>query len=137
VKKLCYTLALVFAPASSFAASLPAYGVFTYSDLCWEQASGDAAGTRFALTRTHKKVSLRYEYGNGPLEEAQIKSLRVTGDHLEAQASTNDGGLSINARLGPRSAILQGIFDFEKDHPPGAGEYKRIKRFSQKIPDCR
>lgn len=68
-------LLLALAPAAASASPLPRYGTFVYSSLCWEKESGDASGVRFALTRGRAGDTLVYEYGNGPLEGARIKSL--------------------------------------------------------------
>ena len=128
-------LLITLLPALSLAKPLPRYGTFAYSNLCWGKESGDASGARLALSRTRKGVSLVYEYGAGPLEGARIKTLRVDGDKVEAEASTADGDLVISAILGPRQAKLLGPFDGQ--HPSEPRTLKRIKRFKQKIPVCR
>ena len=132
-------IALLPAAADARAKSkgLPLYGHFAYSSLCWGKESGDAAGARFMLSRTNKGARLDYEYGNGPLEGARIKSLKIMGDSFEAVAETSDGELTLSATLAPRKAVLKRQFDFQKDHPPGAETMKRIKSFRQKIPACR
>ncbi len=135
--RLALAALLALAPQVASAKALPRYGTFVYSSLCWEKQSGDAGGVRFALTRSHKGASLVYEYGNGPLEGARIKSLKLTGDRIEAEATTSDGELGLAAALGPRSAKVSILFDYRKDSPPDVRTLKRIKRFKQKIPSCR
>lgn len=115
--------------------TLPRYGTFTYSSLCWEKESGDASGVRFELRRSHEGASLSYEYGNGPLEGARIRTLKITGDRIDAEASTDDGDLTISAILGPKRARLLGPYDGK--HPGEPRVLKRIKRLNQKIPTCR
>jgi hypothetical protein len=137
--KLALAGLLALAPAAALAKAkakpLPTYGTFVYSNLCWEKESGDAAGVRFALTRSRKGASLIYEYGNGPLEGARITRLKIVGDRIDAEASTNDGDLVISAILGPRRATLLGPYDSK--HPGEPRTLKRIKSFKQKIPTCR
>ena len=135
--KLALAALLALAPAIASAKALPRYGTFVYSSLCWEKESGDAGGVRFALTRSRKGASLLYEYGNGPLEGARIKSLKLDGDRLEAEATTSNGELGVAAMLGPRSAKVSVLFDYQKTGPPDVRILKRIKRFKQKIPACR
>jgi hypothetical protein len=133
--KLALAALIALVPTAASAKALPTYGTFVYSNLCWEKESGDASGVRFALTRSRKGASLVYEYGNGPLEGARIKSLKIAGDRVEAEASTNDGDLTISAILEPKRARLLGPFDGK--HPGEPRNLKRIKRFNQKIPACR
>jgi hypothetical protein len=133
---LAALLALVpaAAPTVSHAKALPRYGTFVYSNLCWTKESGDAGGVRFALTRSPKGASLIYEYGAGPLEGARITRLKIEGDRIEAEGSTNDGDLQMSAILGPKRATYNGPF------AGGPGEprtLKRIKSFKAKIPTCR
>jgi hypothetical protein len=135
--KLALAALFVLAPAAASAKALPRYGTFVYSSLCWQKESGDASGVRFALTRDRKGASLAYEYGNGPLEGARIKSLKVADDRIEAEASTSDGELGVAAVLGSRSAKVSILFDYQKNGPPDVRVLKRIKRFKQKIPNCR
>ncbi|MEI9889552.1 MAG: hypothetical protein WDN45_01975 [Caulobacteraceae bacterium] len=132
---LAALLALV--PAAASAKPLPRFGTFVYSSLCWEKESGDASGVRFALTRGPKGATLVYEYGAGPLQGAQIKSLKLSGDRMEAEASTSDGDLGVAADLGARRAKVSILFDYRKDGPPDVRTLKRIKRFKQKIQTCR
>ncbi len=122
-------------PTVGLAKPLPRYGHFVYSSLCWGKDSGDASGVRFMLTRSHKGASLVYEYGAGPLEGARITSLKLVGDRIDAEASTNDGDLTISAILEPRRAKLLGPFDGK--HPGEPRTLKRIKNFKQNIPQCR
>jgi hypothetical protein len=117
--------------------ALPRHGTFVYSSLCWERGSGDASGVRLELNRGRKGESLIYEYGNGPLQSARIRSLKVTGDRIEAEASTSDGELGLAAVLGPRTAQVSILFDYQKNGPPDVRTLKRIKSFRQKIPACR
>jgi hypothetical protein len=133
--KLALAALLALAPATASAKALPRYGTFAYSSLCWEKESGDASGVRFALTRGRKGASLIYEYGAGPLEGARIKSLKIVGDRIDADASTNDGDLTIAAILGPKHAKLLGPFDGQ--HPGEPRTLRRIKSFKAKIPTCR
>ena len=135
--KLALAALLALAPAIASAKALPRYGTFVYSSLCWEKESGDASGVRFALTRGPKGPALVYEYGNGPLEGARIKSLKLVGDRIEAEATTSDGELGMAAVLGPRSAKASILFDYAKNAPPDVRILKRIKHFKQKIPTCR
>ena len=65
---------------------------------------------RFALTRSRKGASLAYEYSVGPLSGARITRLRVDGDRIEAEGSTNDGDLTFTAVLGPKRARYLGPF---------------------------
>jgi hypothetical protein len=124
-------------PVSALARPLPRYGAFVYSNLCWGEESGDASGLRFALSRTRRGATLTVEYGNGPLAGARVTSLHVDGDRFDASASTADGDLSLSGVLGPRTARLRSVFDFEKAQPPKSRTLKRIRRFGQKIPVCR
>ena len=135
--KLALAALLALAPAAASAKALPRYGTFVYSSLCWSKDSGDASGIRFALSRGRKGASLAYEYGNGPLEGARIKSLKIAGDRIEAEAATSDGELGVAAMLAPRSATVSILFDNQKDKPPDLHILRRIKRFKQKIPTCR
>ena len=130
-------LLLALAPTVASAKPLPRYGTFVYSSLCWEKRSGDASGVRFALSRGRKGARLDYEYGNGPLQGARIKSLKLTGDRMEAEASTSDGDLGLAADLGARTAKLSILFAYQKDGPPDVRVLKRIRRFKQPIPACR
>jgi hypothetical protein len=130
-------LLLALMPVVASARPLPRYGTFVYSSLCWEKESGDASGVRFALTRGRKGDSLLYEYGNGPLEGARIRRLKVSGDRFEAEASTSDGDLGLAAALEARRAQVSILFDYQKDGRPDVRMLKRIKRFKQKIPACR
>ena len=130
-------LLLALAPAVAAAKPLPRYGTFAYSSLCWGKESGDASGVRFALTRGRKGDALVYEYGNGPLQGARIKSLKVSGDRIEAEASTNDGELGLAAALESRRAQVSILFDGQKDGKPDVRMLKRIRRFRQTIPSCR
>jgi hypothetical protein len=132
--KLALAALLALAPAAASAKALPRYGTFVYSSLCWEKESGDAGGVRFALSRSRKGVSLVYEYGNGPLEGARITRLKVEGDRIEAQGSTNDGDLAMSAILGPKHARYDGPFAGKPGEPQ---TLKRIKSFKAKIPSCR
>jgi hypothetical protein len=132
--KLALAALLALAPAAATAKALPRYGTFVFSNLCWEKESGDAGGVRFALTRTRKGVSLVYEYGNGPLEGARITHLKVEGDRIDAQGSTNDGDLAMSAILGPNHARYNGPFAGKPGEPQ---TLKRIKSFKAKIPTCR
>ena len=125
------------AAAKARSKPLPRYGTLVYSSLCWKRESGDASGVRFALTRGPKGESLAYEYGNGPLQSARIKSLKVDGDRIEAEASTSDGELGLAAMLGPRTAKVSILFDYQKAQAPDVRTLRRIKRFQQKIPVCR
>jgi hypothetical protein len=125
------------APTAGHAKALPRYGTFVYSNLCWEKESGDAAGARFRLARRPEGVRLDYEYGNGGLNSARIKSLRIEGDKLEAEAGTGDGSLRLSATLGPRRAELSTRFEFEQGQPPEHQVLKRIKSFKQTIRECR
>jgi len=125
------------ADARAKARSLPRHGTFVYSSLCWERGSGDASGVRFAFTRGREGAKLIYEYGDGPLQSARIKSLEVAGDRIEAEASTSDGEMGLAAALGPRTARVSILFDYQKNAPPEVRTLKRIKRFNQKIPACR
>ncbi len=115
---------------------LPRYGDFTYSNLCWGSDSGDASGTRFTLSRTRQGDRLTLEYGNGPLENARIKSLRMTGDRLQAEASTADGDLTLSAILNRKHAVVSNAFGDQKNLAMRPSVLVRIKRFSQKIPTC-
>ena len=117
--------------------ALPRYGIFAYSDLCWEKESGDAGGVRFVLTRSRKGARLDYEYGAGPLQGAHVKSLKIVGDRIEADASTADGDLHISAELGPRKAELSEQLDYAKSTTRASSTLKRIRSFRQKIPTCR
>ena len=122
-------------PTVGLAKPLPRYGHFVYSSLCWGKESGDAGGVRFMLTRSRKGVSLVYEYGAGPLEGARITSLKVVSDRIDAEASTNDGDLTISAILEPKRAKL--LSPFDGNHPSERRTLKRIESFKQKIPQCR
>jgi hypothetical protein len=135
--KLVLAAALLLAATPAAAGSLPRYGAFAYSDLCWRKDTGDASGTRFLLSRTPKGARLDYEYGNGPLESARITSLKIAGDRIEAEASTADGELAISATMGSRTANLTAQFDFEKGQTPSTRTLKRIATFKAKVPECR
>ena len=135
--RLALAALLALIPATASAKALPRHGTFVYSSLCWEKASGDASGVRFAFTRGRKGASLVYEYGHGPLQSARITSLNVDGDRIQAEASTSDGELGMAAALGARTAKVSILFDNRKDGPPDVRTLKRIKRFRQKIPTCR
>jgi hypothetical protein len=135
--KLALAALLALAPAAASAKALPRYGTFVYSDLCWEKETGDAGGVRFILTRTRKGARLDYEYGAGPLQGAHIKSLKIDGDRIEADASTPDGDLHITATLGPRKAELSERLDYAKSTTRASSTVKRIKSFKAKIPACR
>ena len=88
-------------------------------------------------TAERKGASLLYEYGNGPLQGARIKSLEITGDRIEAEASTADGELGLAAVLGRRTAKVSILFDHRKDGQPEVRTLKRVKSFKQAIPICR
>ena len=128
---------LALAPALGHAKALPRYGSFVYSDLCWQKDTTDVVGARLMLSRTRRGSRLDFEYGDGPLQSARIKSLKMTGDRIEAEASTADGELGLAAVLGPRTAKISMLFDSQKDGPPDVGALKRIRSFKQKIPTCR
>jgi len=121
-------------PAVGQAKALPRYGTFVYSNLCWAKEGGDAGGVRFALTRSRKGASLAYEYGVGPLAGARITRLRIDGDRIEAEGSTNDGDLTMSATLGPKRARYLGPFAGKSGEPR---TLRRIKSFRQTIPRCR
>jgi hypothetical protein len=135
--RLALAAVLALVPAAASAKALPRHGTLVYSSLCWEKESGDASGIRFAFNRGRAGASLVYEYGNGPLQSARIKSLKVTGDRFEAEASTSDGELGLAAVLGPRTAKVSILFDYQKNEPPDVRTLKRIKSFRQRIPSCR
>jgi hypothetical protein len=137
VRGLLLTLAALVPTIGHAKAALPRYGTFVYSDLCWEKESGDAAGSRFRLSRTRKGARLDYEYGNGGLNSARIKSLRIEGNKLEAEAETGDGSLRFSATLDPKKAELSTHFEFEQGQAPEHQVLKRIKNFNQKIRVCR
>lgn len=68
IPKLLLGLVLVPISASVQARPLPRYGVFTYSNLCREKESGDAAGNRIMLIRDGDGDRLFFEWSDGPLE---------------------------------------------------------------------
>jgi hypothetical protein len=125
------------APSTGHARSLPRYGTFAYSNLCWQRDTTDVVGARLMLSRTRKGARLDFEYGDGPLQSARIKSLKINADRIEAEASTADGELGLAALFGPRTAKISMLFDYQKQGPPDIGVLKRIKSFRQKIPACR
>jgi hypothetical protein len=59
-------LAVLIAPAN--AAPLPRYGIFAFSNACWEEESGDAAGNRALLIRNGDGDRLTWEWSGGPME---------------------------------------------------------------------
>jgi len=67
-------LLLVFlsmAGTLGFAAQIPRYGAFVYSNLCWSKESGDARGIRVTVLR-YPDVSgdhVLFEWSEGPLYE--------------------------------------------------------------------
>jgi hypothetical protein len=128
---------LVLVPTFGYAKGLPRYGTLIYSNLCWQKDTTDVVGARLMLSRARRSARLDFEYGDGPLQSARIKSLKIIGDRIEAEASTADGELGLAAALGPRTAKISMLFDYQKDGRPDVGVLKRIKNFKQKIPVCR
>jgi hypothetical protein len=68
------------------ATPLPRYGIFVYSDVCWEKESGDAAGNRLMIIRDGDGDRLFWEWSEGPLEgpvpatAVRLKSGRIAFD---------------------------------------------------------
>ena len=54
--------------ACAAAAPLPRFGVFVFSNTCWEEESGDAAGNRALLVRDGDGDRLSGEWSDGPME---------------------------------------------------------------------
>ncbi len=135
--KLALAALLALAPTIASAKALPRYGTFVYSNLCWQRDTTDVVGARLMLSRTRKGNRLDFEYGDGPLQSARIKSLKIIADRIEAEASTAEGALGLAAVIGPRTAKISMLFDYQKDRQPEIGILKRIKSFRQKIPACR
>src|SRR5438309_646053 len=64
------SLAVILICGSAFAAQLPRYGMFVYSNLCFEKESGDAKGYRLTLLRYGDGDHIVFEWSEGPLYEA-------------------------------------------------------------------
>ncbi len=129
---------VVLASATTVSAKpLPRYGVFVFSNLCVdERYSGDAGGSRLKLVRKETGDTLAYDYGNGPVETASVRTLEIHGDKLTATAATNDGQLKLAAALADDSITLVSEFAFEA---PGSAKPEKLKRATVadgEIPAC-
>jgi len=81
IRKLVLGVVLLGVSLSAQATPLPRYGLFVYSNLCWEKESGDADGERLILVRVPGSASARISYtGEGPLDEASAEDVRIAKD---------------------------------------------------------
>ena len=129
------TMSLAASPA--LAKPLPRYGVFVFSDLCEDYLySGDVGGSRLTLTRTKTGDTLGYEYGNGPLQTAAIRTFGVQGDKLTATANASDGELKLSAALADDAIVLTEQFAFEESDNLQPKRLLRLRRIPAKMPAC-
>jgi hypothetical protein len=85
----------IFQPAQ--AKPLPRYGVFVYSNLCWEKESGDAAGNRIMLIRDGDGDRLFFEWSDGPLE-SPVQAIKLSLDG-------NAGQIAFSVDIGSQDSV--------------------------------
>lgn len=124
-------------PMTALASPLPRYGAFIFSSLCLERESGDISGFRLVLDRKPSGDKLAFEYGNGPLESADIVKLQIDGDKLHAEASTVDGKLSLEATLSEHSAVVVPQFGYQEGLQIRPTYLERVRGISNRLPTCR
>ena len=122
---------------TALASPLPRYGTFVFSNLCSERESGDVTGYRLVLHRMHSGDKLAFEYGNGPLERADVGDLRMDGEKLQAQATTADGKLNLEANLSEREAVVLAQFDYQERAQIKPATLARARGLSNRFPTCR
>jgi hypothetical protein len=150
-RKLGFGLvAMAVLAVSATASPLPRYGVFAFSDACWEEESGDAAGNRALLVRNGDGDRLTWEWSDGPMEgPVPATALSIDGktghisfdvDLGSAFGKASDGTLSQDAPYvlhftGRVSG--NGLAIATTDAPAGRTDFiPRTRNFAAKTPMC-
>jgi hypothetical protein len=113
---------------------MPRYGVFIYSDLCIEPASGDVAGNRVALLRYPESNQIIFEYTEGPLM-APLFADKITIDSVT-------GALTFDVREDSQTVTFRGTMTDDalvgtiSDRPEPI-RLPRIRDFGGKLVECR
>lgn len=95
-------MAVLAVPAA--AAPLPRYGIFAFSNACWEEESGDAAGNRALLIRNGDGDRLTWEWSDGPMEgPVPATALSIDGKTGRISFDVDMGSTFAKARDGTLS----------------------------------
>jgi hypothetical protein len=135
---------------SAEAKPLPRYGMFVYSNLCWEKESGDAAGNRIMLIRDGDGDRLFFEWSDGPLE-GPVQATRLTisakADQIAFSVDigaqdTVDGHGVFAGKEKPDMQVLHGTIDGESlalrgPNVRGDEILPWLHDFAAKVGECR
>ncbi|MBV8534972.1 MAG: hypothetical protein JO128_05235 [Alphaproteobacteria bacterium] len=126
--------AFVLLLAAAAAAAPPDKEIATvYSDLCYNDASGDVDGERLLLVDayTYKFVILQWAADN-KLRFPQAVEAKIAGDQIEFQVADLDGkALTFKGEITPEA--ITGSFTI---NPAEKSRYRRVTNEIRAVPDC-
>ena len=127
-------------PPSPPSSTIPRYGVLVYSDLCFEQASGEIGGQRITLHRFAEADTVIYEFTAGSLSWPLVASdvnldprsgaFYFTVGGADSEQRTIGGKFSANGQ----SLTLEGGYCADQSIPI---KLTRVKDFGAELKACK